>query len=207
MSGLNDPFSGGWIARFRNEDELLIAVMAMKKEESFHRDSHSDFGGVIWEWDAVAPWPCPATRLVEGEKLSRFSMKWMSIYGVCGAVLGGVILSLWISLTQVNPAEMIVQGRASGWSSWPGLVPPLFEGILLGAGLGVAVGFLRGARLPEWYYWVFEEPQGRGGSTVSEGGFMIVASSSCGARGYKTLAELNPLSLDVVEARDERGES
>lgn len=188
--GLKNPFAGGWVARFRDERELLIAVKAMKESGCS-------------SWDAVAPWPCDATNLASQEGDTHCPMKTMSIYGTCGALLGGMMLALWITATQTNHPEMIVQGRASGWSSWPDLVPPLFEATLLGAGLGIAIGFLRCANLPEWYHWFFDAPESH--AFRVGGDFLIVASSTCGERAREVLEELHPMSLELVE-EIEKGE-
>ena len=186
MRGVADPFSGGWVARFRDEGDLLRAVKIMK-EAGFS------------EWDAVAPWPCKATELAA----DACSISRLSIYGVLGAILGGLMMCLWIALTQTNDPSLVVQGRDSGWSSWPALVPAIFESILLGAGLGVAAGFLRSGSLPNWHHWFFETIQEKGKCDREEG-FFIVASVECGSGAKKLLEELNPLSMNEVECTHER---
>lgn len=189
MNGLENPFSGGWVARFQNEDDLLAAAKAMKE-------------GGFSNWDVVAPFPCRAMELASRENALHFPVKCLSLWGICGALLGGVILCLWITVTQTNDPVLVAQGRISGWSSWPALVPALFEGILLGAGLGIACGLLKGASLPNWYHWVFDAIQGKGNSGED---FLIVASANGGQGVKDALESLNPLSIDCVEYFNERG--
>lgn len=72
-------------------------------------------------------------------------------YAVCGAVSSLVLLTAWAFVTQFEADPLITQGRVQGGHMWLAYVVPVFEGLILGAGIGCIVGFLKSAGLPRWY--------------------------------------------------------
>lgn len=153
-------------------------------------------------WDVFAPYPCEPVRLASmrrGDGRSRL----LSRFAVMGGVLGGIIVLIWLYLTQVVWSDLLIsQGRVQGGESWYGYVIPVFEGILLGAGLFVSVGFLWASRLPRWFEWVAaSDSLSRNATSAS---FFIVVDSSCKDEGRVVLERFHPLNLEWVEALPER---
>ncbi|MEG1938024.1 MAG: cytochrome c [Akkermansia sp.] len=185
---MNDDLCAGWVARFADEESLCLAALALEQSN-------------LVGWELVSPYPCRFFRghgKMQGhehEESSRWRL--LSIWGVIGGFLGGMSAALWIHLTQIAGNPLVSQGRVPGWSSWANLAPPIFESLLLGAGLGVVVGILVSGRLLHWYDWTLGSKDLR--ELASTNGFFVTMPRSCGMEGRAFLENLSPLSLEWVE--------
>lgn len=144
-----------WIKQFANEDELFKAVQILLASDLLY-------------WDVLSPYPCEASRL-SSMRLRRNKNKGLSILGILGGCLGGLIVILWVYITQIRLSDNLInQGRHAGMESFIGYVPVVFEGILLGAGLLLTIGFFRASGLPEW----------QNQSGMATNGFFIVVDAA-----------------------------
>ncbi len=184
MRALKQGYGKGWVAEFADEEALLAATAAMLEAGLKH-------------WDVFAPYPCEAAR-ISSMRHNFNGRKLLTCLGVAGGVLGGFAVLLWLYLTQhVLPDPLVNQGRLPGMDLWFGYVPPVFEGILLGAGLFLSFGFLWVARLPSWSNWVFACPELSARATGES--FFIVAGGSETVEAGQVLRDRNPVFLEWVE--------
>ncbi len=121
---------GGTFFAFGDEDGLLRAVKSVTAANGMHVVAVS------------APYPCEAVRLDEAWHGGVTRRRRLSVWGVCGGGIGVAVVVGWLYVTQVLADPLVVQGRVQGWGMWPGYVPGIFEGMLLGAGLALVFGFL-----------------------------------------------------------------
>lgn len=143
----------GWVLECRHEEQLLKVV---KYLQTMPQGS----------WEICTP--VPDSIIMGHIPKERSYVGWG---GTLGALIGLSLVAIWIYLTQITGYSFVLQGRAHSWQAWPAYVPALFEALLLGAGVGIIVGFLKSTRLPQWYHWAQEgkllhESEGHSGYTV-----------------------------------------
>lgn len=174
---MNERVNGGWVLAFESEAALLAAVRRLVPEEGLR-------------WEVCAPYPCAAVRLAN-RHAGKFVGARVRRWAVAGGLIGLTVMAAWLYVTQFAADPLVTQGRVQGWVSLPAYVPPLFEGTLLGAGLGTALGFFLGAGIPEWYDWAFECDWFR---TDDHGeGYFILLEDGHDGRMAGLLDELNPV--------------
>lgn len=178
----------GWVLSFSSEESLLEAVKKLLKEE-----------GLLWE--VCAPYPCAAARLAN-RHAGRAVGAGVRLWAVAGGLCGFLAVALWIYWTQFCADPLVTQGRVQGWESWPAYVPPLFEGTLLGAGVLTALGFLKGAFLPQWHDWAFDCDFFR---TDEHGdGYFILLEGDNGERAAALAVSLNPAAAEYIDGEGGR---
>ncbi len=123
-----DEVGDFWVLAFESESHLHQAMaylsnenMAQKWEQSTNVPMNSDGAGIC-QWFAVG-----------------------------GAMALLLLLTIWAFVTQFEADPLITQGRVQGVDMWLAYVVPVFECLILGAGVGSIVGFLKIAGLPRWY--------------------------------------------------------
>lgn len=134
--------TSGWVLSFGSEEALHEAVRKLVREDGAR-------------WEVCAPYPCAAVRLAN-RHAGRTVGAGVRLWAVSGALCGFLAVAVWLYWTQFCADPLVTQGRVQGWDNWPAYVPPVFEGTLLGAGLFITAGFLKGAVLPQWNDWAFE---------------------------------------------------
>ncbi len=127
---------------FEDEEALLLAMDAVRAPGSADLvvQGNPGCGGDVAA--VSAPYPCEALRQDEARRGGGLRARRLSVWGSCGGVAGMALVLGWLYVTQLLADPLVTQGRVQGWGMWPGYIPGIFEGALLGAGLALVLGFL-----------------------------------------------------------------
>lgn len=164
-----------WVLAFESESHLHQATAYLAKENTPQK----------WEQATAVPLNS------EGAGTCRW-------YAVCGAIVSFGLLSVWALVTQFEADPLITQGRVQGVDMWIAYVVPVFECLILGAGVGSIVGFLKKAGLPRWYDRVNECEF----FTMNDDrGFYLLLER--GEDDERLLQQLNPVKQVLIKKEEE----